>query len=161
MILKELSKHDEKWREIALNITKGDKDLADDLTQQMYLKLMNYEKFNVYFVAVTLKNLYLDTFKSKKLCSLDSLHYLRSNESDFQPNDRQQEVLDKANDLKWYQIELLKESYDNSNRSIGEKYNMNYGFVHREIHKAVKEILGENYTEKYKNSNLKYKKNEK
>lgn len=38
---------------------------------------------------------------------------------------------------------------------------MNYGFVHREIHKALKEILGENYTEKYKNSNLKYKKNEK
>ena len=96
--------------------------------------------------------------KGKKLCSLDSLHYLESRESDFQPDDRQQEVLDKANDLKWYQVELLKESYDNSNRSIGEKYNMNYGFVHREIHKAVKEILGENYTEKYKNSNLKYKK---
>ena len=158
MILKELSSHDKKWREIALNITKGDKDLADDLTQQMYLKLMNYKKFNVYFVAVTLKNLYLDTFKGKKLCSLDSLHYLESRDSNFQPDDRQQEVLDKANDLKWYQVELLKESYDNSNRSIGEKYNMNYGFVHWEIHKAVKEILGENYTEKYKNSNLKYKK---
>mgnify|MGYP000992851106 FL=1 len=90
MILKELSDHDKKWREIALNITKGDKDLADDLTQQMYLKLMNYKKFNVYFVAVTLKNLYLDTFKGKKLCSLDSLHYLQSNESNFQPDDLQQ-----------------------------------------------------------------------
>ena len=45
-----------------------------------------------------------------------SLHYLQSNESNFQPDDRQQEVLDKANDLKWYQVELLKESYDNSNR---------------------------------------------
>ena len=50
MILKELSNHDKQWREIACNITKGDKDLADDLTQQMYLKLMNYKKFNVYFV---------------------------------------------------------------------------------------------------------------
>jgi len=38
--INELAKHDTKWREIAFKIT-WDKTKADDLVQDMYLKLMD------------------------------------------------------------------------------------------------------------------------
>ena len=37
-MLLELSKKDKKWRHIALKLC-GNKDLADDIVQEMYLKL--------------------------------------------------------------------------------------------------------------------------
>ncbi len=157
MILQELSLRDKEWRQIALNITKGDKDLADEITQLMYLKLMKYETFNIYLVAITLKHIYLDTFKGTKAISIEALHYLEDNENTFEPTDAQSELLGKANLLPWHQRELLKESYDRSTRQIAKEYNLNYGLVHREIHTALKTVLGDRYNE-YKNSNLKYKK---
>jgi DNA-directed RNA polymerase specialized sigma24 family protein len=42
-VLEELSKKDEYWRQIAFKICK-DKYLADDLVNEMYLKLYNNEK---------------------------------------------------------------------------------------------------------------------
>ena len=157
MILEELSKHDDKWRSIAMNITKGNKQLSDDLVQDMYLKLMNYKRFTTGFVTYCMNWMYLDTFKGTEICSLDSLHYINSFDTHFEPTDTEQNILDKADKLDWYAKELLKESYDHSNRQIGEKYNIDYGFVHREVHKAVREVLGDGYKELYKNSNLKHK----
>ena len=156
MILEELSKQDKLWREIAMNITKGDKYLADEITQNMYLKLMKYTEFNTYFVALTLKNLYIDIQRQKKNVSLAEFHYIEDKQKQFEPNDQQQEYLENINNLQWYQQELLKESFNHSTRQIADRYNINYGFVHREIHKALKEVLGDDY-QYYNNSNLKHK----
>lgn len=157
-MLKKLSEKDTKWREIALNITKGNKDLADEITQLMYIKLMDYNKeLNDFYIAITLKHIYLNLVKKETLTSIDALYYLEDKRKEFEPNDKETEVISKANELPWYQQELIKESFDFSTRQIADKYNLNYGFVHREIHKGVKAVLGDNY-DQYQNSNLKYKK---
>ena len=138
-ILKELSKQDKKWRTIAYNICK-DYDLAQDLVQEMYLKLMNRTRFNDYFVAITLRNLFLDTLKKRKNVRLEELHYIQDQTNTFEPTDEQQAVLDEFDKLDWVAQELLLERIDKSLRQIQETFNINYGYAYRETTKAKEQI---------------------
>ena len=140
MILKELSEHNTKWKQIAYNIC-GCKMLADDLVQNMYLKLMNKTKWNEWFVRITLRNLFIDVVRKKKNVSLDELHYLEDKTTIFTPNDEQQSVLDEFNKLDWVSKQLLLESLDKSLRQIQAEYNINYGYTHRQVTKAKETIL--------------------
>ena len=139
MILNELSKQDKKWRQIALNICK-DYDLAQDLVQEMYLKLMNRTKFNDYFVAITLRNLFLDTLKKRKNVRLEELHYLEDQSYIFEPNDEQKAILDEFDKLDWVAKELMLERIDKSLREIERVFNINYGYAYRETTKAKEQI---------------------
>ena len=70
MILEELSKKDKYWRQVAFNISK-DKNISDDLVQEMYLKiyrisLKKYLEINDYYVVRILLNTYLDYLKENK-----------------------------------------------------------------------------------------------
>ena len=62
-MLHQLAKKDSKWREIALKICK-DKMLADDIVQEMYLKLANNKKqINDFYVIIVIRNLFIDEIK--------------------------------------------------------------------------------------------------
>ena len=62
-MLDELSKEDKRWRKIALYICK-DKSLADDITNDMYIRLYDtgkkYSDINSTYVYLTIKSLYLN-----------------------------------------------------------------------------------------------------
>jgi DNA-directed RNA polymerase specialized sigma24 family protein len=67
MILSELSKQDDEWKRIAFSICK-DKNLANDLVQLMYFRILKYikdidkikvdGKINSLYIYVTIKNVY-------------------------------------------------------------------------------------------------------
>jgi len=139
-ILEELSKKDKEWRKAAYLICK-DKMLADDLTQEMYLRLMNRTKWNDYFVYITLRNIFLDRLRKQKDIRLEELHYLEDRTEVFEPDDEEQKVLDAFDELDWVQKELLLERANGmSLRDIQKRYNINYGFTYRETTKA-KDII--------------------
>ena len=159
-MLERLSKRNEEWRNLAYRIC-GNYDHAQDLVQQMYLKLADYKRVNDAMVAITIKNLWLDLLKKKnREVGIDSFHSLPYGENTFEPSDKQIEYLNRFDDLPMVQKELIQESFDKSTREIGREFNINYCYVHRQIHKGLKNILKENYKE-YKNSNLKYLKKRK
>jgi RNA polymerase sigma factor (sigma-70 family) len=159
-MLERLSKRNEEWRNLAYRIC-GNYDHAQDLVQQMYLKLADYKRVNDAMVAITIKNLWLDLLKKKnREVGIDSFHSLPYGENTFEPSDKQIEYLDRFDDLPMVQKELIQESFDKSTREIGREFNINYCYVHRQIHKGLKKILKEDYKE-YKNSNLKYLKKRK
>ena len=159
-MLEKLSKRNEEWRNLAYRIC-GKYDHAQDLVQQMYLKLADYKRVNDAMVAITIKNLWLDLLKKKnREVGIDSFHSLPYGENTFEPSDKQIEYLNRFDDLPMVQKELIQESFDKSTREIGREFNINYCYVHRQIHKGLKNILKENYKE-YKNSNLKYLKKRK
>jgi len=139
MILEEISKHDEKWRKISYSICK-DKMLADDLVQEMYLKLMHRTKWNDYFVILTIKNLFIDIVRKQKKISLGELYYLKDLTHKFEPDDEQQRVLDEFNKLNWVQRELLLERLDKSLRDIQREFNINYGYAYRQTTQAKETI---------------------
>ena len=159
-MLERLSKRNEEWRNLAYRIC-GNYDHAQDLVQQMYLKLADYKRVNDAMVAITIKNLWLDLLKKKnREVGIDSFHSLPYGENNFEPSDKQIEYLNRFDDLPMVQKELIQESFDKSTREIGREFNINYCYVHRQIHKGLKKILKEDYKE-YKNSNLKYLKKRK
>ncbi len=139
-MIEELAKKDAKWREIAFNICKC-KMLADDLVQDMYLKLANKKKINDYYVAVTLKNLFIDHVRKQKNISIDNFYYLEDKTSNFEPTDEQQLVLNEFDKLDWVQKELLLERIDKSLRQIEKEFNINYGYTYRQTTEAKKKIL--------------------
>ena len=143
-ILKELSKHNNKWHSIAMRIC-GDYDLAWDLTQTMYIKLKDRTKWNDYFITIVLKNIFLNTLKERKNVRIEELHYLEDRSNDFEPNDEQKKLLDEFDKLDWVSKELLLErSTGRSLRDIEKIYNINYGYTYRTTTKAKEQILTKN-----------------
>lgn len=65
-MLTQLAKRDKDWRKMALHICR-DKSLADDLVQDMYLKLANVNKeVNATYIYFTIKSIFLDEIKKDK-----------------------------------------------------------------------------------------------
>ena len=128
-MLEELSKKDEYWRQIAFKICK-DKYLADDLVNEMYLKLYNNEKASIdWYVIIVIRNLFIDFTKQRIEISVDEITPKEINNT-FEIDDNELELI-KA--LKWWERELLELSFDHSLRELGEKLNINYAFIHRTI----------------------------
>ena len=67
--IKEVAEHNSKWLKLAEDMC-GDYDLAQDLVQNMYINLMEYEKINEALVGITLKNLWLGTFRYNRSLKL-------------------------------------------------------------------------------------------
>jgi RNA polymerase sigma factor (sigma-70 family) len=141
-MLEELSKKDKQWRQIAFNICK-DKSLADDLVQEMYLKLYNYEKqINDFFVIIVIRNLFLDYCRKKKyFISIEDINI--TNGTSFEIDDYHYEILKATEKLKFYEIELLDMSGEHSLRDLANRYNINYQKVNRIVTKAKKKIWQE------------------
>ena len=132
-MLNELAKKDTYWRQAAVNICK-DKYLADDLVNDMYLKLANIEKeINDFYVVIVIRNLFLDHIKQNKTVGLE--YYKEPINETFEIDDNQKELIDS---LKWWEKELIEMSYDKSLRQIGKELNINYAFIFKVIKKARK-----------------------
>lgn len=141
-MLEELSKKDKLWRKIAFNIC-GDKMLADDLVQEMYLRFHRNpkDKVNDFYVGLVIRSVFLNGLKEQKPVSLSNFHYIEDTNSNFEPDDEEYEILLRANEITWVQRELLKEVYDRSYREIEEIYKINYGYVYRKVQQAREQIL--------------------
>ncbi len=158
-MLEKLVQRNKDWLSIAKNIC-GDYHKAQDIVQDLYIKLQNSKFESDWFVIHTMRNLYIDQIrKNKEDLFLEDIS-LKDYNNTFEPNDKEQEYLDRFNDLPMVQQELIQESFDKSTRQIGREFNINYCYVHRQIHKGLKKILKEDYKQ-YKNSNLKYLKKRK
>jgi len=145
MILDQLAKDDNKWRLIALKICK-DKSLADDITNDMYLKVKDYQEVSVYFIIVTLRNLFYNVCKKRKEVCISEYDYLKCNNRTFEPTDQEQQILENFDKIRWHQQEIIRETYDRSYREIQREFNINRGYVYREVKKAKQKIFnnGEN-----------------
>ena len=156
MTFKEVTERNSEWKRLALIICK-DYDLAQDVLQDMYIKLMNKDHITKSLVGTVLRQLFLDYCKKRKTERLSEGYSIRSNDSTFTPDDEEQEYLDRYNELPYIQKEFIAESYDRSLREIGETYSVNYALVNRQKHKGIEYVLGDKYKD-FKDNNMKYKK---
>lgn len=140
MDLTNISKNDKRWREIAFAFSRN-KSIADDLVQEMYLKVSKLDKeINDYYIIVIIKNLWINRVKKKKDTPIHNLHYLKDNTNTFEPDDVQYEFLKRAESLPFHQLEFLKESFSKSLRDIEKEFNINRMFIQRELKKAKNKI---------------------
>lgn len=149
---------DAKWRAIAEKMC-GDYDTAQDIVQEMYLKLMHRKDIQVdWFVVMTMRNLWLNGKKKNREDRFPEDWVETSGTTEqFEPNDEQQVYLDRFAELPFLEQEIIEESYDRSLREIGDEFNINYGYVHKVLHRGLKHVLQDDYAD-YKNSRKKYQK---
>jgi len=137
-MIEELSKKDALWRKVALNICK-DKQLADDLVQEMYLKLYDCKKqINDFYVVIVLRNLFLDTIKQKnkrKQVDIDSFYDIEANTSNFEMDDEETKIV---NEMYWLAKGYFELSYDMSLREMAKELNTNYMYIYRTMINANK-----------------------
>jgi len=143
-MLEALAQKDKLWRQIALGICK-DTQLADDMVQEMYLRVYRNPKETMtdFYITLLLKSLFLNYIRDKKEeMSINNLYYLECKNRQFEPNDEEQMILERFDKLDWRQQELIAESYDRSLREIEVIYPMiNYGYAYRQIKEAREKIL--------------------
>lgn len=128
-----MSKKDSYWRSIALKICRN-KFMADDIVQEMYIKLCDNDKDkNDFYVIIVMRNIFLDTIKKDKLF-LDVDNYdFKDTSTTFEIDDNEKELIE---GLKWYEKELIEMSFDKSFHEIQRELNINYQFVRRILNKT-------------------------
>ena len=128
-MLELLAKKDNYWRQIAYKICK-DKYLADDIVNDMYLKLADNEKAkNDFYVVIVIRNLFIDTTKERKYITIDE-NFTKEVNSNYELDDNELQLIDS---LEWWERDLIELSHDYSLRELGKKLNINYAFIHRTI----------------------------
>jgi DNA-directed RNA polymerase specialized sigma24 family protein len=133
MKIKELSEKDAKWRKMAFQICK-DKDLADELVQEMYLKL--YQNTNLIkegYIYTVLRNLFYDYTKSQKDIIIDFSNIEIEDTEYIEPVD----YLQLMKGLTWYERTMFELSTLVGQRELSRQTGIHLQTIHR-VNKMVK-----------------------
>lgn len=133
MILQELAKKDAQWRKMAFQICK-DKDLADELVQEMYLKL--YQNTNLIkegYIYTVLRNLFYDYTKSQKDIIINFSNIEIEDTEYIEPVDYFQLM----KGLTWYERTMFELSTLVGQRELSRQTGIHLQTIHR-VNKMVK-----------------------
>jgi DNA-directed RNA polymerase specialized sigma24 family protein len=138
MILAELAKKDAQWRKMAFQICK-DKDLADELVQEMYLKLAyNTNLIKDGYIYTVLRNLFYDYTKSNKDILIDFSNIEIIDTEYVEPIDYFQLM----KGLTWYERTMFELSTLVGQRELGRQTGIPLQTIHRISKKVKNQING-------------------
>ena len=146
-ILIELAVHDKKWRNYALKITK-DYDVANDLVQDMYIKMINYEgkDWNSCYIYLALLNLFRDALRKKNIenNSID-IEILKNTlavyDDELEEGEIEKTINDKLKKHDDYYSELALIQADGmSYRKIAYLYQVNFSTTYKKISDIKKKL---------------------
>ena len=133
MIIHELAKKDAQWRKMALQICKC-KDLADELVQNMYIKLSERTiPVSDGYIFVTLRSLFYDSLKNNDIL-IDDFSKFEIEEEVYTEGIDYSEL---AKDLTWYERTLFEQSTLIGQRELSRQTGIHIQTIHR-INKMVK-----------------------
>lgn len=133
MILAELAKKDAQWRKMAYQICK-DKDLADELVQEMYLKLAyNTNLIKDGYIYTVLRNLFYDYTKNNKEILIDFSNIEIEDIEYIEPMDYFQLM----KGLTWYERTMFELSTLVGQRELSRQTGIHIQTIHR-VNKMVK-----------------------
>ena len=106
-MLEELSKKDQTWRKIATKIC-GCKYLADDIVNEMYLKIhkRNPEKWNTHYISYCMYHLFLNHKKKNKYVFIDDFSWIKKQVED-QTTEQRKKIDKLLNELHIFDREIL------------------------------------------------------
>lgn len=137
----ELSKRDKEWRKIALKIT-GNKQLADEVVQDMYLALSkhNDKKFNTNYVSYCMAHLYYKMIaKSKETVTIEGYEF--QEDKPYELSDEDLILLERYEKISWHKKEIFNEYRKSSIRKVADDFDMNRGFVFSSIKELKEEVI--------------------
>lgn len=141
-MLNELVKRDKDWRKITLKIC-GDKSLADDLVNDMYLKMhkLQPEETKTAYIVYALYHLWFNHMKKdKKTAYLEEVDYIETINNDYTTEVRIK-VDSILNELGLFDREILLHTHEKSLRKTADTLKMNYGKVFYQKKIAFSKLL--------------------
>ena len=133
MIIHELAKKDQQWRKMALQICKC-KDLADELVQNMYIKLSERTiPVSDGYIFVTLRSLFYDSLKNNDIL-IDDFSKFEIEDEEYNEGI---DYSDLAKDLTWYERTMFEQSTLLGQRELSRQTGIHIQTIHR-INKMVK-----------------------
>lgn len=141
-MIETLAQRDSEWRKMSLHICK-DKDLADELVQEMYIKSLDFKNVKniTNYVFFVLKNLYYDSLKSKDIC-VDNFNIFAIIHEDYQEPSNDFYLTEKEfklllKDLTWYERTMYLKSEQYGQRELSRMTGIRLQTIHR-VNKNVK-----------------------
>jgi DNA-directed RNA polymerase specialized sigma24 family protein len=141
-MLKEISKLDDQWRKIALKIC-GDKSTADDVVNDMYLKIYDLKpkKWNKYYISYTMLHIFLNKKKkNKKTLYLEDVD-IANKQCDDQQLKQRYRLLDILKELDFFDREILMHTHENSLRKKAKVLNISHVKLHYQKKLAMEKLL--------------------
>ena len=137
-MLEILSKKDKQWRQFALYICR-DKQLADDIVNDMYLKLYEKTNINDYYVFRTIKSIFID-YKRKEVntMSLDDVKQIA--QLDNQTLEQRLMVNEALKELTFFEREILLHTHEKSLRKCEEQTGVHYTVFNYHKNKALPKL---------------------
>ena len=136
MIILELAKKDAQWRKMALQICKS-KDLADELVQNMYIKLSERTiPVSDGYIFVTLRSLFYDSLKNTDIL-IDDFSKFEVEDEEYCEGIDYSEL---SKDLTWYERTMFEQSTLLGQRELSRQTGIHIQTIHR-INKMVKNKL--------------------
>ncbi len=133
MIIHELAKKDAQWRKMAFQICKS-KDLADELVQNMYIKLSERTiPVSDGYIFVTLRSLFYDSLKNNDILIDDFSNFEVEDEEYCEGID----YSELSKDLTWYERTMFEQSTLLGQRELSRQTGIHIQTIHR-INKMVK-----------------------
>lgn len=150
-MIEELSKRDSEWRKIALKIC-GNKFMADDLVNDMYLKLYNLDlkKANKAYVSYCIYHLWINKIKKEKInISIDDLKEIQIQSQD---NTEVRLRIDNIlNELGLLDREILLHTHEKSLRKTSKELSMCHVKLHYKKQVALDKFLNTNGVKQWLN----------
>ena len=151
-MLEEISKLDSEWRKIALKIC-GNKYLADDLVNDMYLKMhkIKPKNFNKHYISYSIYHQFLNYInKNKNTIYLEDVNTskISYNESETDVRIRINKALD---ELGLLDKEMLLHTHEKSLRKVAEYLDMSYGKVNYMKKNALEKLENTKEIKNWKN----------
>ena len=144
--------HDRFFRDKAYLISKC-RFQADDLVQDMYIKLMKYDKEKLKaihskgvlkFICVRMLNqLFLDSIKkNKNYQSTNLVELLFNNKNEIEEKEKAEHIRSFFSELYWFDSRLfdLYVSSENSMRDLADQTGINLRSIYNAINRAKKEL---------------------
>ena len=141
--LLELSKNDSVWRKIAYSICKN-YELADDLVQEMYIKIydINPEKVNKAYVSYCMYHIFLAHVKDEqKKISLNKIILNDTLNEDNETLKERMEMTKALKEIPLYDCEILLHTCENSLRKKSKELNISVDKLFYGKKKAFKKLL--------------------
>jgi hypothetical protein len=133
LIIHELAKKDAQWRKMAFQICKS-KDLADELVQNMYIKLSERTiPVSDGYIFVTLRSLFYDSLKNNDILIDDFSNFEVEDEEYCEGID----YSELSKDLTWYERTMFEQSTLLGQRELSRQTGIHIQTIHR-INKMVK-----------------------
>lgn len=133
MIIHEIAKKDAQWRKMAFQICKC-KDLADELVQNMYIKLSERTiPVSDGYIFVTLRSLFYDSLKNNDIL-IDDFSKFEVEDEQYIEGIAYSEL---SKDLTWYERTMFELSTLHGQRELSRQTGIHIQTIHR-VNKMVK-----------------------